>query len=107
MLALLSMMAERGQSLSEILAGYPSYCILKGQLPLTGRRIPELLMDLRNEYSDGRINMQDGLRVDWPDHWFHIRVSQTEPIVRVIAEQRGSPPTALFESLLERVRSYS
>jgi phosphomannomutase len=107
MLGVLSMMAERGQSLSQIVSGYPNYCILKGQLPLTGRRIPELLMELRNEYSDGRITMQDGLRVDWPDHWFHVRVSQTEPLVRVICEQRGSAPTALYESLLERVRSYS
>jgi phosphomannomutase len=107
MLAVLSMMAERGQSLAHILESYPPYCILKGQLPLTGRRIPELLMDLRTEYSDGQISMLDGLRVDWPDHWFHIRVSQTEPVVRVICEQRGSPPTALYESLLERVRSYS
>ena len=40
--------------------------------------------------------MADGLRVDWPDRWFHVRVSQTEPIVRVICEQRGEPPTALI-----------
>ena len=26
------------------------------------------------------VNVQDGLRVDWPDRWFHVRVSQTEPI---------------------------
>ena len=107
MLGVLSMMAERGQKLSEILDAYPKYCILKGEIPLTGRRIPELLMDLRKEYSDGKINMQDGLRVDWPGRWFHIRVSQTEPVVRVICEQRGSPPTALYERLVERVRSYS
>jgi phosphomannomutase len=107
MLGVLSMMTERGQKLSEILNAYPKYCILKGELPLTGRRIPELLMDLRKEHSDGKINMQDGLRVDWPGRWFHIRVSQTEPVVRVICEQRGSPPTSLYESLVERVRSYS
>jgi phosphomannomutase len=105
MLAVLSMMHDRKQKLSEILAGYPRYCILKGELPLTSARIPSLLMDLQKQYADGRINMVDGLRVEWPDHWFHVRVSQTEPIVRVICEQRGSAPTALFESLTERVRS--
>ena len=105
MLAVLSMMDDRKQKLSEILAGYPRYCILKGELPLTSARIPSLLMDLQKEYADGRIDRSDGLRLEWPDRWFHVRVSQTEPIVRVICEQRGSPPTMLFESLTERVRS--
>ncbi len=105
MLAVLSMMHERNATLSQILAGYPRFCILKGELPLTSSRIPSLLMDLQNDYSDGRVNTMDGLRVDWPERWFHVRVSQTEPIVRVICEQRGEPPTALFESLLDKVRS--
>ena len=48
--------------------------------------------------------MQDGLRVDWPDRWFHVRVSQTEPILRVICEQKGEPPASLFETLMEQVR---
>ncbi|MCX6604690.1 MAG: hypothetical protein NTV52_13970 [Acidobacteria bacterium] len=51
------------------------------------------------------MDRSDGLRVSWPDRWFHVRVSQTEPIIRVIAEQRGAEPRELFESLLERVRS--
>lgn len=105
MLGVLSMMAERGQKLSEIIAGYPNYCILKGQLPLVSQRIPALFMDLQRHYRDGRINALDGLRVDWPGRWFHVRVSQTEPIVRVICEQRGEPPTALFEALMDRVRN--
>jgi phosphomannomutase len=105
MLAVLSMMAERGCSLSAILGGYPKYSILKAQAPLVSRRIPALLMRLREEYSGGRVTAVDGLRVDWPGRWLHVRVSQTEPIVRVICEQRGEPPRELFDSLLEQVRS--
>jgi phosphomannomutase len=105
MLTVLSMMAERGQKLSEILATYPRYEILKAQLPLTSPRIPALLMELQQQYSDGQVNATDGLRVDWPGRWFHVRVSQTEPVIRVICEQRGEAPTALFEALTERVRS--
>jgi phosphomannomutase len=71
---------------------------------LTSPRIPELLTSLQQEYSDGKVNVQDGLRVDWPDRWFHVRVSQTEPILRVICEQRGEPPTSLFDTLMDRVR---
>jgi phosphomannomutase len=51
--------------------------------------------------------MVDGLRVDWPDRWFHVRVSQTEPVVRVICEQRGEAPRELFDTLMEHVRSYA
>jgi phosphomannomutase len=107
MLAVLSMMAERGQSLGDIVRSYPRYSILKGEVPLTSARVPELLMKLQHQYADGRASMVDGLRVDWPDRWFHVRVSQTEPIVRVICEQRGDPPVQLFDSLLEQVRSLS
>jgi len=53
------------------------------------------------------VSVLDGLRVDWPGRWFHVRVSQTEPIVRVICEQRGDPPKDLFEALLDEVRSFA
>ena len=107
MLAVLTFMAERGRKLSEIVDGYPRYFILKGEVPLVSQRVPALLTALRERNSDGRINETDGLRVDWPDRWFHVRVSQTEPIVRVICEQRDAPPDRLFGALLEFVRSFA
>jgi phosphomannomutase len=45
--------------------------------------------------------------VDWPDRWFHVRVSQTEPVVRIICEQRGERPGELYEALVEQVRSFA
>jgi phosphomannomutase len=105
MLAVLSMMYARGETLSTILAGYPRYSILKGQLPLVSQRIPNLLTALQKTYGDGRVNVLDGLRVEWPERWFHIRVSQTEPIVRIICEQRGEPPTSLYQALVDEVRN--
>lgn len=107
MLAVLSMMLERGRRLSEILARYPRYSMLKGAVPLVSTRVPEMLMELRKRNSEGAASTLDGLRVDWPDRWFHVRVSQTEPIVRVIVEQRGDPPDRLFEALLDFVRAYA
>ncbi len=107
MLAILSMMRERGRKLSEIVAGYPRYSILKGEAPLASGRVPAMLMELRQRNAGGVANTIDGLRVDWPDRWFHVRVSQTEPIVRVICEQRGEPPERLFEALMDFVRGYT
>ena len=107
MLAVLSFMHETGCTLSEIVGGYPPYGILKGEVPLVTQEVPALLNHLQENYKDGSVSMLDGLRVQWPDRWFHVRVSQTEPVVRVICEQRGSPPTQLFDSLMDTVRSYA
>jgi phosphomannomutase len=107
MLAVLTMMLTRGRSLSELLDSYPRFCILKGEVPLRSQRVPALLMDLIESYPDGTIDRSDGLRVAWPDRWFHIRVSQTEPIIRVICEQKDTVPSELFEALMNKVRSYS
>jgi phosphomannomutase len=104
MLAILSLCVERGRPLSEILAAYPRYVMKKAEEPLTSTRIPELLTKLQQQFSDGKVNVQDGLRVDWADRWFHVRVSQTEPILRIICEQKGEAPTALFESVMEQIR---
>ena len=108
MLSVLTLMRGRGQKLSDIVDGYPSYTLLKGEVPLSSPRVPKLLADLRERYTSGddpgKASVVDGVRVEWPDRWFHVRVSQTEPIVRVICEQRGGSPRALFDELLEEVR---
>jgi phosphomannomutase len=108
MLAVLTLMHERGRPLADIVDGYPRMCILKGEVPLSPAHVPAVLARLRERYTTGEdagvANMADGLRVEWPDRWFHVRVSQTEPIVRVICERRGEPPAALFETLLDEVR---
>jgi phosphomannomutase len=106
MLTVLSMMLESDRRLSQILEGYPKHSILKGQLPLATQQIPALLAGLRKRYADGVANVTDGLRVDWPDRWFHVRVSQTEPVLRIICEQRGAPPKDLHDELTEHVRRY-
>ncbi len=79
MLAVLTLMRERGKKLSEIVASYPRYSMLKGEVPLVTRRIPLLLAELRERNSSARLNLLDGVRADWDGRWFHVRVSQTEP----------------------------
>ncbi|MBN9659308.1 MAG: hypothetical protein J0H49_14075 [Acidobacteria bacterium] len=106
MLGILSMMDRRNQSLASILDGYTTYSILKGKIPLETHRIPEMLMEIEERFPDGVRNTVDGLRIDWPERWVHVRVSQTEPLVRVICEQRGGPPRALFDQVMDLVRSY-
>lgn len=106
MLAILTMMREKGRPLSEILAAYPQYCILKAEIALQTTNIPALLLRIQGQYPDGQLDRSDGLRVSWPDRWFHVRVSQTEPVIRIIVEQRDQEPRELFETLLDQVRSF-
>ncbi len=104
MFGILSLMADRDVPLDEMVRGYPRYSMLKAQIPLASMRIPALLAALEEVFEGGLVNVTDGLRMDWPDHWFHVRVSQTEPVVRVICEQRGDPPDGLFRDLVDRAR---
>ena len=65
--------------------------MVKEQYPLAGRGSPPraiaALWDrIAAAYPDARADRRDGLRLDWPDRWVHVRASNTEPIVRVIAE---------------------
>jgi phosphomannomutase len=106
MLAILERMERKGQTLSQLLGSYPRYSILKGVVQLETHKIPEMLFALEQFYPDAKRNTTDGLRLDWINRWVHVRVSQTEPIVRVICEQQGDEPRRLFDETMEIVRSY-
>jgi phosphomannomutase len=106
MLAILTMMHRRGKTLSELIGEFPVWPILKGELPLRTHGIPDMLLALEERYPEARRNTADGLRLDWENRWIHVRVSQTEPLVRVICEQRGEPPHALFREVMDFVRRY-
>lgn len=83
---ILNLMAERGRSLSQLVADLPVYAMVKEKVTLPKEHLPEGLTRLRERWPDARVNELDGLRFDWPDRWVHVRPSNTEPIVRVIAE---------------------
>jgi phosphomannomutase len=106
MLGILERMERKNTTLSQMLASYPRYSILKGEVPLESHKIPDMLFALEQLYPEAQKNTTDGLRLDWPERWVHVRVSQTEPIVRVICEQRGAPPRQLYEETMELVRSH-
>ncbi len=84
----LNLMAETGRRLSELVAELPSYCIVKDKADVSPERLGELFHELEGRWPEARANRVDGLRLDWDDRWAHVRPSNTEPIVRVIAEAR-------------------
>jgi phosphomannomutase len=86
MALVLDLLAETGQKLSEVVRGLPSYTIVKDKYEVSSDRLPRLNAALQARWPAARANTLDGLRLDWPDRWVHVRPSNTEPIVRVIAE---------------------
>jgi phosphomannomutase len=83
---ILNLMAETGRKLSELAADLPAYHIVKDKYTVPRQRLPELFEGLTRRWPEASVNRVDGLRLDWPDRWLHVRPSNTEPIVRVIAE---------------------
>jgi phosphomannomutase len=88
MALVLEMLAQRKTKLSEIVASTPAYAIVKDKLELAGN--PDLVEPVLNwtaqHFADQKVDTQDGVRIDWPDRWVHVRPSNTEPILRLIAE---------------------
>lgn len=83
----LQALAEHGGTLSHLKAGLPSYAIAKGKMELAGIAPDAVLAAMQDRHgSEGRVNTDDGLKIDFPDAWVHLRKSNTEPIVRIIAE---------------------
>jgi len=82
----LELLADRDQPLSHLIDTIPRYAMIKRKFDCTSERVPDLLRTVRQAYAGERINDLDGVRVDRPDGWFHIRASNTEPVVRIIAE---------------------
>jgi phosphomannomutase len=83
---ILNLMAETGKKLSELVAELPLYSIIKDKFNVGRDRLPALFAKLRQRWPEAAVNEVDGLRLDWKDRWVHVRPSNTEPIVRVIAE---------------------
>jgi phosphomannomutase len=86
MALVLSLLADTGKKLSALVAELPSYTIVKDKYTVAREGLPQLFAALSKLWPQAKANHVDGLRLDWTDRWVHVRPSNTEPIVRVIAE---------------------
>ncbi len=84
----LDCMARSGKPLSQLTRELPQYAIHKTKMTLDPAEIPAALQRLERHFPDATSDRLDGLRLDWPDRWLLIRASNTEPIVRLIAEAK-------------------
>jgi phosphomannomutase len=82
----LDAMAARELPVSGLAADLPRYEIVKTKIALPPDRVAAGLAALARHFPDAAIDHLDGLRLDWPGKWLLVRASNTEPIVRAIAE---------------------
>jgi phosphomannomutase len=97
---ILNLLADTGKPLSALVAELPAYHIVKDKYTLDRGRLPALFGALEKRWPEAKMNRLDGLHLAWADRWLHVRPSNTEPIVRVIAE---APRAADAEGLCREV----
>lgn len=81
-------LSEINKKLSQIKEELPQYVIAKKKIELGNVEPDAVIEKLNKKYFDQNINTDDGLRIDFEDHWVHFRKSNTEPIIRCITEAR-------------------
>jgi len=79
---------EFGGKLSELKNSLPQYFILKEKIDISKSKISadKIIKEFSKKYKNEKLNTSDGLRIDFQKSWVHIRKSNTEPILRIIAE---------------------
>ncbi len=83
----LSSLAKKGCKASELRASFPNYFIAKNRIDLTpSTDVDAILEKVKEMYRDEQVTDIDGVKIDFPDKWVHLRKSNTEPIIRVYSE---------------------
>ncbi len=101
----LAFLADSGMTISELVAELPRYEMVKTKFACAADAAPKLAAAAAKHFgarSDAHLDAADGLRIDLPVGWVHVRASNTEPIMRIIAEARTRQEA---EALVDEVRA--
>lgn len=102
----LSLLAKKGKKVSELKKEYPSYHIVKNKISLTPSiDVEQILAAVKNKYRDEKVTDIDGVKIDFPEGWVHLRKSNTEPIIRIYSEASTEEIAQnLAESVMEIIK---
>ena len=86
----LTYLAELGCSMTELRKKYPAYFASKNKIELTPAiDVDKVLATIKERYATERVNDIDGVKIDFAEHWVHLRKSNTEPIIRIYVEAKS------------------
>lgn len=102
----LSLLVEKGIKVSELRKSYPAYFMSKNKIQLgSGLNPDKVLGAMKEKYTDEQISTIDGLKIDFPHSWVHLRKSNTEPIIRIYTEAKSQlAADELAERFLEEIK---
>lgn len=100
----LTHLAKSGKKVSELKAGYPQYSISKSKIELTPDIDVDAILDaIKKKYANEKITDIDGVKIDFKESWVHLRKSNTEPIIRIIAEAHTMEEAEELSSQIKNV----
>ncbi len=86
----LMLLSERGGTVAALRGSYPGYFMSKKKITLTPELdVDGILSEMEGRYKEEEISTIDGVKIDFPDSWVHLRKSNTEPIIRIYTEARS------------------
>ena len=86
----LTWLTERGLTMTQLRATYPSYFASKNKIQLTPAiDVDKVLREVKERYANENVNDIDGVKIDFSENWVHLRKSNTEPIIRVYTEAKS------------------
>lgn len=94
MAVVLDLLVKEDRPLSAVVREMPAYAIQKDKYPADRDRLPQIFEAICRTWPNASVDRSDGLRLEWPDSWVQLRASNTEPIVRVIAEAKTAERAA-------------
>lgn len=103
----LTHLAKENKTVSELRATYPAYFMGKKKIELTPEiDVDHLLTLMEKEYQNEEISTVDGVKIDFPENWVHLRKSNTEPIIRIYTEaQSQQEADELADRMIEKIKS--
>ncbi|HTP58890.1 MAG TPA: phosphomannomutase/phosphoglucomutase [Spirochaetia bacterium] len=106
-LIVLEVLARSGEPFSALVGKIKKY-FFSGEINFTVPNGREILDKVRTDYATGALTDLDGIRLDFPDWWFNLRVSNTEPLLRLVVEARTRDALQdRTDELKEKIRKYA
>jgi phosphomannomutase len=102
----LTHLANKGMKISELRASYPNYVMSKNKIELSPALDVDLILKtIAEHYQQFPVNTLDGVKIDFPNGWLHLRKSNTEPIIRIYAEAPNeSEANELAQEIIEQIK---
>ena len=102
----LSLYVERGLKASKLLETYPKYFMLKEKISLSPKlNVDKILNQIAKKYKNEKVDLIDGVRIDFSESWVQLRKSNTEPIIRIYSEAKSiDKATKLISEIKDLVK---